>query len=454
MGGGGVGYPQLWLIYRPRILIRKHGRRESFPDTSTSTMESEKKGDSCTSSAFDAAAASGLVEGLRVEFSSGKTRSYQWRERQLKCLLRMTEENEQEIARTLREDLSKPELEAFIFESLLLVAAGLRNPLRILLAMVSENSHSGHFYSSCRRRFSEYSMEEKHGGNGKVGRIVMAAATKHLTPVQLELGGKSPVVVDSGIDLKVSCRRIIAGKWGCNNGQACISPDYVITTKDYAPKLVDALKHELQRFYGKNQMESNDLSRIVNSNHFSRLSKLLDDDKVSGKVVHGGERDESKLKIAPTLLLDVPRDSLIMKEEIFGPLLPILTVDRIEESCDIINSGTKPLAAYLFTNDKKLTEKFVMSVSAGGLAVNDTITHFGVPSLPFGGVGESGMGAYHGKFSFDAFSHKKAVLYRSLLGDAALRYPPYTKRKLGLLKALITGNFFAIIRAIFGFSRD
>ncbi|XP_020236515.1 aldehyde dehydrogenase family 3 member H1 isoform X1 [Cajanus cajan] len=289
-------------------------------------------------------------------------------------------------------------------------------------------------------------------GNGRVARIVMAAAAKHLTPVVLELGGKSPVVVDSNINLKVATRRIIAGKWGCNNGQACISPDYIITTKDYAPKLVDALKAELETFYGKNPLESKDLSRIVNSNHFARLTKLLDDDKVSGKIVYGGKKDESKLKISPTVLLDVPRDSLIMTEEIFGPLLPILTVDKLEESFDVINSGPKPLAAYIFTTNKKLKEQFVGTISAGGLVVNDTTLHLAVHTLPFGGVGESGVGSYHGKFSFDAFSHKKAVLYRSFIGDAPIRYPPYTNTKMRLLKALIGGGILGIIRALFGWS--
>ncbi|XP_050207645.1 aldehyde dehydrogenase family 3 member H1 [Mercurialis annua] len=290
-------------------------------------------------------------------------------------------------------------------------------------------------------------------GNGRVGRIVMAAAAKHLTPVVLELGGKSPVVIGPGINLQVATRRIIAGKWGCNNGQACISPDYIITTKDYAPKLVDTLKEEIERFYGKNPLASKDLSRIVNSNHFARLSKLLDEDKVSGKIVYGGERDEENLRIAPTILMDVPQDSLMMNEEIFGPLLPIILVNKIEECFDLINSGTKPLAAYLFTNSKKLKEQFVASVSAGGVVVNDTTLHLAVHSLPFGGVGESGMGAYHGKFSFDAFSHKKAVLYRSFAGDAAVRYPPYTKGKVRLMKALISGGIWSIICALFGWSK-
>ncbi|KAJ4837754.1 Aldehyde dehydrogenase 3 member H1 [Turnera subulata] len=285
-------------------------------------------------------------------------------------------------------------------------------------------------------------------GNGRVGRIILAAAAKHLTPVVLELGGKSPVIVDSGINLQVASRRIIAGKWGLNNGQTCVSPDYVITTKDYALKLVESLKKEIERFYGKSPLESKDISRIVNSNHFVRLANLLDEDKVSDKIVYGGERDKTKLRFAPTILLDVPLDSLIMNEEIFGPLLPIITVNRIEESFRVINSRAKPLAAYLFTNNKKLKKQFVKSVSAGGLALNDTALHLTVNSLPFGGVGESGMGSYHGKNSFDAFSHRKAVLYRHFLLDIPLRYPPYTRVKQRILKAGMSFGLWDKIRAL------
>ncbi|KAE8662964.1 Aldehyde dehydrogenase family 3 member H1 [Hibiscus syriacus] len=265
----------------------------------------------------------------------------------------------------------------------------------------------------------DYTLLTASDGNRRIARIVMAAAAKLLTPVVLELGGKSPVIVDSGINLQVATRRIIAGKWGCNNGQACISPDYIITTKDYAQQL--------------NPLESKDLSRIVNSNHFARLVKLLDEDKVSSKIVYGGERDETNLKIAPTILLDVPQDSLTMNEEIFGPLLPVITIEKVEDSFDFINSsGAKPLAAYLFTNNKKLKERFVEKVSAGGLVINDTTVHLAEPTLPFGGVGDSGMGAYHGKFSFDTFKHKKAVLYRSFAGDA-----PVTVGQIGKILFII-----------------
>ncbi|XP_077224274.1 aldehyde dehydrogenase family 3 member H1-like isoform X2 [Tasmannia lanceolata] len=287
-------------------------------------------------------------------------------------------------------------------------------------------------------------------GNGKVGRIVMAAAAKHLTPVVLELGGKSPVIVDSNINLDVAAKRITVGKWASNNGQACIAPDYILTTKSFAPKLVDALKSTLENFFGEDPSQSKDLSRIVNYNHFTRLTKLLDEDKVSDKIVHGGQRDGKRLYIAPTILLDVPQDSLIMNDEIFGPLFPIITVDKLEESFDFINSKPKPLSAYLFTKDKMLEKEFVRRVSAGGLLINDTILQLTVDSLPFGGVGESGMGSYHGKFSFDAFSHKKAVMYRSFGGEAPVRYPPYTPQKLSLLKALFNGDIIGIILALIG----
>ncbi|CAI9291487.1 unnamed protein product [Lactuca saligna] len=289
-------------------------------------------------------------------------------------------------------------------------------------------------------------------GNGRIGRVVMAAAAKHLTPVVLELGGKSPVVVDSNVDLTVTARRIIGGKWACNNGQACVAPDYIITTKQFAPTLIDTIKQELLKFYGEDPLNSPDISRVVNSNHFARLSKLLDDDRVSGKIVHGGQTDKSSLKIAPTIVLDAEEDSLIMHEEIFGPLLLVVTVEKIEDGIDFINSRSKPLAAYIFTNNKQLKQDFVSNISSGAIVVNDISLHLMVDTLPFGGVGESGTGAYHGKFSFDAFTHKKAVLHRSFLGDAPARYPPYTAGKLRLLKALLDGSIFGIIRALFGFS--
>ncbi|KAG4958409.1 hypothetical protein AAZX31_13G016800 [Glycine max] len=494
---------------------------------SSTPQDSVKTTASAKNTAFDAEAASRLVNELRRNFASNKTRSYEWRLSQLNALEKLVVVHEQEIVDALRNDLGKPPLETVAYEIAMLKnscrialkelkhwmtpekvktsiatfpssAEIVSEPLGVVLVISAWNypfllsldpvvgaiaagnavvlkpseiapatssllaKLIGDYLDNSCIRVVEGAVDETsallqqkwdkifYTGNGRVARIVMAAASKHLTPVVLELGGKSPVVVDSNINLKVATRRIIAGKWGSNNGQACISPDYIITTKDYAPKLVDALKTELEKFYGKNPLESKDLSRVVNSNHFNRLTKLLDDDKVSGKIVYGGQKDENKLKISPTVLLDVPRDSLIMNEEIFGPLLPILTVDKLEESFDVINSGPKPLAAYIFTNNKKLKEQFVMTISAGGLVVNDTTLHLAVHTLPFGGVGESGVGAYHGKFSFEAFSHKKAVLYRKFIGDAPVRYPPYTNTKMRLLKAIIGGGIHGIVRALFG----
>ncbi|KAG8089593.1 hypothetical protein GUJ93_ZPchr0011g28382 [Zizania palustris] len=291
-------------------------------------------------------------------------------------------------------------------------------------------------------------------GSGNIGRIVMAAAAKHLTPVALELGGKCPAIVDSDVDLHVAVKRLAVGKWGCNNGQACIAPDYVVTTKSFAPELVDSLKRVLERFYGQDPLQSEDLSRIVNSNHFYRLTNLIDDKKVSQKIVHGGQRDEKQLKIAPTLLVDVPLETALMTAEIFGPFLPIVTVEKIEDSIEFVNARTKPLAAYLFTRNKKLQGEFVSNVPAGGLLVNDVALHVTNPQLPFGGVGESGMGSYHGKLSFDCFSHKKAVLIRGFGGEAGARYPPYTAEKQSILRGLINGSFFALVLALLGFPRE
>ncbi|EPS67421.1 aldehyde dehydrogenase, partial [Genlisea aurea] len=250
--------------------------------------------------------------------------------------------------------------------------------------------------------------------------------------------------------LKVAVRRIISGKWGSNNGQTCISPDYLITTKDYASRVVDAISTELDNFYGKHPLRSHDLSRIVNPKHFERLLTLLQDEKVSCRIVRGGEHDRTTLRIAPTVIFDVPRDSVLMEDEIFGPLLPILTVERIEESLDVIDAKEKALAAYLFTNSPKLKSEFVRKVSAGAVCINETNLHFMEPSLPFGGVGESGMGAYHGKFSFEAFSHRKAVLERVLFGDVPARYPPYSRRKMDLLKNLLQGRLVAATQALLG----
>uniref|UniRef100_A0A0E0REI8 Aldehyde dehydrogenase n=1 Tax=Oryza rufipogon TaxID=4529 RepID=A0A0E0REI8_ORYRU len=450
------------------------------------------------------------VAALRGRFAAGGTRGAEWRAAQLRGILRMAAEAEAEVCRALHADLAKPYTESYIALVKSSCKFALKNlkkwmkpqkPLGVVLiisawnypfllsidpiigaiaagnAVVLKPSEVAPATSSLLAellpRYVDGScikvveggvaetttlLEQKwdkifYTGNGKVGRIVMASAAKHLTPVVLELGGKCPVVVDSNVNLHVTAKRIAAGKWGCNNGQACISPDFIITTKSFAPKLLEALEKVLEKFYGRDPLRSSDLSRIVNSNHFNRLKKLMDDENVSDKIVFGGQRDEHHLKIAPTIFMDVPLDSGIMKEEIFGPLLPIITVDKIHESFALINSMTKPLAAYLFTKDSKLQEQYEATISAGGMLVNDTAVHLTNQYLPFGGVGESGMGAYHGRFSFEAFSHKKAVLVRRFAGEAAARYPPYSPAKLKILRGVLKGNLGAMIKAILGFPR-
>ncbi|KAH6759208.1 aldehyde dehydrogenase 3H1 [Perilla frutescens var. frutescens] len=474
-----------------------------------------------------AASVETAAEELRAVYSSGKTRTYEWRVSQLKAMLKIALHHEKEILEALRSDLNKPEHEAFLHEVAAVVSACkvalkqlqrwmkpekvktsmttfpssaeiVPEPYGVVLVISTWNypfllslepvigaisagnavvlkpsevaSATSSAISKLLAQYMDVSavkvveggvpetsalLEQRwdkifYTGNSKVGRVVLAAAAKHLTPVILELGGKCPVIVDSNINLTVAVRRIISGKWGCNSGQTCVSPDYIITTKDYAPQFIDALSSELEKFYGKEPVHSNDLSKVINSQHFERLTKLLDEEKVSSKIVIGGQRDKTNLKIAPTVILDAPGDSLIMNEEIFGPLLSIITVDKIEDGISLINSKEKPLAAYIFTNDKKLKEEFVKRVSAGGICVNEVTLHLAEHGLPFGGIGESGTGSYHGKFSFDAFSHKKPVLYRGFTGDVSARYPPYSPGKLKFLKAVLSGDIIGIIRALLG----
>jgi len=268
-------------------------------------------------------------------------------------------------------------------------------------------------------------------GNGTVGRIVMAAAAKHLTPVTLELGGKSPCVVLPDADLETTARRIVWGKF-TNAGQTCIAPDYVLADADTEALLVPLLAKSIEEMFGANAETSDSYGRIVNQRHFERLSSLMD----SGHVVIGGQTNPAELHIAPTVLTDVSPDSAIMQEEIFGPILPIVRAETLDAAIRIIRSGDKPLAAYVFTKDSAAEFRFLESVSSGNACVNDTMMFMAVHELPFGGVGASGMGAYSGEHGFRTFSHMKAVMKRSWWPDVALRYAPYTAKKFNLLRKL------------------
>ncbi|CDG82997.1 aldehyde dehydrogenase family protein [Janthinobacterium agaricidamnosum] len=241
-------------------------------------------------------------------------------------------------------------------------------------------------------------------GNGTVGRIVMRAAAEHLTPVTLELGGKSPVFVDRDVDLGPVAARIASTKFA-NAGQTCIAPDYILTDAQTAPALAAAIAAEIEKLYGANPQSAANYGRIVNQRHFERLAGLLG----SGRTVAGGQSDSAEKYIAPTVLLDVRPDAPVMQQEIFGPILPILTVADLGEAIAFINERDKPLAVYAFTGNETTRARLITETSSGAVNFGLPIYHLTVPTLPFGGVGESGMGSYHGKYSLEAFSHRKAV---------------------------------------------
>jgi aldehyde dehydrogenase (NAD+) len=270
-------------------------------------------------------------------------------------------------------------------------------------------------------------------GSTAVGRIVMAAAAKHLTPVTLELGGKSPCIVDQHTDLVVAARRVAWAKF-YTTGQTCIAPDYVLCHAAVHDAFVTQLVATIREFWGDDAKASVDYGRVVNSRHYQRLMGLIPG---SGKVACGGTGDEGERYIAPTVLTEVPAESKVMGEEIFGPILPVLKVDSVEAAVRFINARPKPLALYLFSGDERSYEAVVNGTSSGGLVHNHALMHFAVPGLPFGGVGQSGMGAYHGRHSFDTFSHRKAVLKKSTSLDASLQYPPYTDSKKSWLRRLL-----------------
>ncbi|MDR0478133.1 MAG: aldehyde dehydrogenase [Desulfobulbaceae bacterium] len=268
-------------------------------------------------------------------------------------------------------------------------------------------------------------------GSTAVGRMVMQAASKYLTPVTLELGGKSPCIVDESANLQLAAKRIVWGKL-INAGQTCVAPDYLLVHHSVKKKLLNELTVAIRTQYGERPLANESYPRIVNDKHFRRLLSLI----ANEKTILGGGSDPAVLKIEPTLLDDVSWEAPIMGEEIFGPILPVLTYTTKEEVVERISARPKPLAFYLFTEQKEAERYFLRNVSFGGGCMNDTIVHLSVPCLPFGGVGDSGMGSYHGKAGFDAFTHYKSVLHKSRRIDVPLRYPPYTDLALKLIKKL------------------
>ncbi len=269
-------------------------------------------------------------------------------------------------------------------------------------------------------------------GGVEVGKLVMRKAAEHLTPVTLELGGKSPVVVDSSANLKLAARRIVFGKY-LNCGQTCIAPDYILVEQCVKEELLLHLKNEIAKMYGVSPLDNKDYGKIINEKHFDRLISFLD----KSKIVFGGRTDFSALRIEPTIMDNVVESDAVMNQEIFGPILPILTVSNVDEAYDFIKRRPEPLALYLFTNNQKIEKRFLREVKFGGGCVNDTIIHLATTEMGFGGIGNSGMGAYHGKKTFQTFSHEKSIVKKMNFIDLTMRYQPYKKWKYKLIRLFL-----------------
>jgi aldehyde dehydrogenase (NAD+) len=269
-------------------------------------------------------------------------------------------------------------------------------------------------------------------GGTTVGKLVAHAGAEHLARVTLELGGKSPTIVTDSADLPLTARRTMLGKF-VNAGQTCIAPDYVLVHRSVHEQLIDQFRRVLREFFGDDPQNSPDYGRIINERHFDRLVRLIDEDKVA----FGGSSDRAQRYIAPTILSEVTLDDPVMQEEIFGPILPVISFDTLDEAIAIIRRNPDPLALYLFTSNPADERTIVERVSFGGGCINNAALHFLDPRLPFGGIGNSGLGAYHGDFGFETFSHLKSVLKTGSFLDPSIKYPPYDDTKLGLFKKLV-----------------
>ncbi|OMO56994.1 Aldehyde dehydrogenase NAD(P)-dependent [Corchorus capsularis] len=475
----------------------------------------------------------GSIAELRETFTSGRTKSVEWRKKQLKALLDLINENEDKIFHALHQDLGKHPAESYRDEIGVIqksvdftlscldkwVAPNKENcllfffpakgevlsePLGVVLIFSSWNFpislaldpligaisagntavlKPSELSPACMSFLSEtvpLYLDNKaikiigggadvgqrllelkwdkifFTGSPRVGSLVMTAAAKHLTPVTLELGGKCPVIVDnfsSPSKSKAAAKRIVGGKWGPCTGQACIAIDYLLVEEKSASNLIESLKKTIKRFYGENLKDLKNLSRIVNKHHFERISNFLKDPQVAASIVYGGSVNEEKLIIEPTILLDPPLDSDIMTEEIFGPLLPIITLKNIEESIEFINSKPKPLVIYAFTENETFKKRILSETSSGTVTFNDVMMQFICDALPFGGVGQSGYGRYHGKYSFDTFSHEKAVFHGAFFPEIEPRYPPWNDFKLLFLKLAYRLDYFGLILHMLGLKR-
>ncbi|XP_029894302.1 aldehyde dehydrogenase family 3 member B1-like isoform X4 [Aquila chrysaetos chrysaetos] len=413
-----------------------------------------------------------LVSRLRAAWLSGKTRPMEYRVAQLEALGRFLDEKQQDILEATAADMRKAtQLDsAFIRKDpygVVLIIGPWNYPINLLLVPLIGAIAAGNcvvmkpseitrnverLVAETLPRYLDEDcfavvtagveettrlLENKFDyifftGSPSVGRIVMTAAAKHLTPVTLELGGKNPCYVSDSCNVQNVARRVAWGRF-FNAGQTCVAPDYVLCSAEMQEKLLPALREAITEFYGPNPRESPDFGRIVGDRQFQRVQALLH----SGHTAIGGQTDAEERYIAPTVLVEVQQNDPVMQEEIFGPILPILTVDSVDDAIAFINARERPLVLYVFSSRKEVVNRVLERTSSGGFCANDTIMHMTIPSLPFGGIGQSGLGSYHGRSSFETFSHQRSALLRGA-GRETLntpRYPPYAPHRLPLLRA-------------------
>jgi len=311
------------------------------------------------------------------------------------------------------------------------------NTSAVIEKIINNNFDSGYIYAfSGGVDVNKALLAEKFDyifftGSTNVGKIVMEAASKNLTPVTLELGGKSPCIIDKDANLEISAKRIAWGKY-MNAFQTCVAPDYLFIHKNIKDRFIELLKKNIKEFFSDNPRESCDYCKIISERHFDRLIKLTK----NGKILEGGETDRKSLYISPTIIDRLKFSDPVMQEEIFGPILPVFEFDALDDAVSYINKNPKPLALYYFSENRKNQEKVLKETSSGGGCINDVVTHVATPYLPFGGVGESGIGIYHGRKSFEAFTHYKSIMKQTTKFDMDVKYPPYNDKKLKFVKMI------------------
>lgn len=312
-----------------------------------------------------------------------------------------------------------------------------KNTSDVLKKIISESFHPSYInVFTGDRSVNQAVLEQRYDlicftGSPSLGRIVMEKAARHLTPVILELGGKSPCIVDEDADIDLAAKRIAFGKY-LNAGQTCIAPDYLYVHEKIKHELIERIRFHIHRMYGDDPHASPDFGRIINARQYERIKRLL----AEGVIVEGGQTNDDERYISPTIIDDITTDNLIMKEEIFGPVFPVMTFSQISEVISFVSSGEKPLALYYFSQSRRKQREMLLRTSSGGVCINDTIMHITNPHLPFGGVGSSGTGQYHGYHSFKVFSHAKPVLKKTTLFDLPLRYAPYREIMMKLAKLI------------------